>query len=154
MFHNCSKQLADKLERAFIKYYKNLGLSYNIADGGQGGGRKLYTEEQLQQKNKEQCHRYYETHKDECLARDRQYYKEHRDERLKYQQQYQQEHHDEYYQKNAEKLKEYSRNYHSEHREAVLARQREYWKKHHDELLAKQRERRRIKRLQKQQENV
>ena len=29
------QELADKLEMAYISYFKNLGISYNITDGGE-----------------------------------------------------------------------------------------------------------------------
>lgn len=35
LFNNLNKELADKLEIAYISYFKNLGISYNITDGGE-----------------------------------------------------------------------------------------------------------------------
>lgn len=37
ILHNLTKEEADFYERRFIKYYKEIGLSYNVADGGEGG---------------------------------------------------------------------------------------------------------------------
>lgn len=36
LFHHCTEELAKKLEIAFIKYYKDLNLSYNMTVGGDG----------------------------------------------------------------------------------------------------------------------
>ena len=36
LFHPCTEELAKKLEIAFIKYYKDLNLSYNMTVGGDG----------------------------------------------------------------------------------------------------------------------
>ena len=36
MFSGLSKEKAIYLEKGFIKHYKNLGISYNISDGGEG----------------------------------------------------------------------------------------------------------------------
>lgn len=37
LFSHCSRELANKLEIAFIKYYKDRNISLNICKGGQGG---------------------------------------------------------------------------------------------------------------------
>lgn len=37
ILHNLTKDEADYYEKRFIKYYQEIGLSYNIASGGEGG---------------------------------------------------------------------------------------------------------------------
>lgn len=42
---NLSKEEANRLETQFIQYYKSLGISYNITDGGEGTTGRVVSEE-------------------------------------------------------------------------------------------------------------
>lgn len=55
LFSGLSKDRACSLEQSLIRHYKNLGLSYNTTDGGEGVWGYKFTEEQL--------HRLSEIHK-------------------------------------------------------------------------------------------
>ena len=48
LFDNLSKERACRLEQDLIRHYRNLGLSYNITNGGEGICGYKFTPEQLQ----------------------------------------------------------------------------------------------------------
>ena len=83
LFHNCSEFLAKVLEVAFIKYYKDRGLSYNTTVGGEGHnlGLDSSSPEYRTQKSKEFRNKHpeydkeqYELHKEAKLESSKNYY--------------------------------------------------------------------------------
>lgn len=88
LFHNCSEKLAKILEKAFIAYYKNLGLSYNMTIGGDGHnfGKNCTTAEyrtessrKFRQEHPEYDVDQYEKHKEEKKKAARDYYYKNRE---------------------------------------------------------------------------
>lgn len=88
LFHNCSEQLAKALEIAFIRFYKEKNLSYNMTIGGEGHNLGVNSSSseyrtlvsRLYRKNhpdydKEQ----YEKHKEHKKAAARNYYQNNRE---------------------------------------------------------------------------
>lgn len=84
LFHNCSEELAKKLECAHIAYWTERRLSYNCTDGGDTGMRPKKTPEEIKArekayksteeyktKNRERCKRYSEEHREELNSKQR-----------------------------------------------------------------------------------
>lgn len=64
LFTGLTKLDADIIEQDLIFYYKKEGISYNIADGGEGGVIKRFTDAELAEHKKQYQKRWYEEHKD------------------------------------------------------------------------------------------
>lgn len=83
LFHGCSEQLAKKLEVAFIEYYRNKDMCYNMTVGGDGHNfgkescSKKYRTEQsrlFRKENPEYDKVQYEKHKEYKKQLAREYY--------------------------------------------------------------------------------
>lgn len=125
LFHNCTEELAKKLEIAFIKYWRDKGLSYNIAKGGDTGKNAIYTPEELRERRCARCRQYHKEHplteeqKEAKLEASRRSREKHRDE-----------------------INDKRRASRAEHREEYNAKAREYRASRKEELNAKAREKR------------
>lgn len=93
LFKNCSKEVAQKLEIAYIAYYKEQGLSYNMTIGGEGynmgkdSSSKDYRNEQSRKfraKNPDYDKNQYIKHRNKKLEPARKYYRENREKVLEY----------------------------------------------------------------------
>ena len=93
LHENCSEKEAKRLERKYIKYYKTLGLSYNMTIGGDGhnfGKNCESTEYHTEQSRKyRKSHPnydkiQYDKHKEKKLILAREYYRKNKDKVLAY----------------------------------------------------------------------
>lgn len=144
LFHNCSEELAKKLEVAFIAYYTERRLSYNCTDGGDTGMRPKKTPEE--KKAREKAYKSTEEYKAKARERARLYHKEHRDEvnaKQRAKLATNKAHREKcnalsrkYYQEHKEELLEKGRQYYQEHKEEQNAKSKQYAAEHQEELKA------------------
>lgn len=93
LHQNCSEKTAKDLERYYIKYYKDLNLSYNMTIGGDGHnfGKNCLSKEyrnnqskKFRKNNPDYEKNQYLKHKEKKLELAHKYYKENRDKILEY----------------------------------------------------------------------
>ena len=156
LFHNCSRELAYKLEMAFIKYYKDNQLSYNITDGGQGANYgkgygdddyELRKSRAYKENHPDHWPKYYAENKEKLCAYQKRYREENAEkckERSKrYQETHKEElkaHHKKYAEEHKDQRKEYARQYYLAHKEEINRKNRENYHKHSDERKAQYKE--------------
>lgn len=125
LFHNCTEELAKKLEVAFIAYWTDLGLAYNIQPGGDLGCRRKLTNEERTAHKKECRNRYHRENRDKENAQHKVYKAANKDKIKAYNEAYKEE------------IKLRRHLYYEAHKEAAAAQCRA-WREAHKNLAQKE----------------